>query len=218
MNSESSTQRMTPSSHEWPDRLAPACIDRDAALAELRTLLIKGLHTGLSGRAGADEGFIEDVAQMSLVRILDHLASFEGRSSFTTWALAIALRVAFIELRRKHWNDVSLDALKEQNPDHADAAEPSPDPHGQASRASLITMMHRLIQSELTPLQRDVLLAELNAMPQDEIATQLGRTRNTIYKLGHDARRALKRAFEAAGYTAADVLGVFAETSTSLSS
>ena len=160
---------MAPSSHEWPARLAPACIDRDAALAELRTLLIKGLHTGLSGRAGADEGFIEDVAQMSLVRILDHLAVFEGRSAFTTWALAIALRVA-------------------------------------------------LIQSELTPLQRDVLLAELNAMPQDEIATQLGRNRNTIYKLGHDARRALKRAFEAAGYSAADVLGVFAETSNPLSS
>ena len=74
--------------------------------------------------------------------------------------------------------------------------------------------MHRLIQSELTPLQRDVLLAELNAMPQDEIATQLGRNRNTIYKIGHDARRALKRAFETAGYGASDALGVFTDHST----
>jgi len=204
---------MTDSSHDWPARLLPACIERDAALAELRVILIKGLHTALSGRAGADDGFIEDVAQMSLVRILDHLHSFEGRSAFLTWALAIALRVAFIELRRKHWNHVSLDELKERNPDGEDATEPTPDPHEQAARSSLIKLMHHLIQSELTPLQRDVIIAELNGMPQDEIATQLGRTRNTIYKLCHDARRALKRAFEAAGYSAADVLSVFAETS-----
>ncbi|MCX6856084.1 MAG: sigma-70 family RNA polymerase sigma factor [Verrucomicrobia bacterium] len=204
---------MSPVTLDWPTRLSPTCIERDAALVELRVLLIKGLHTGLSGRAGADEGFIEDVAQMSLVRILDHLHTFEGRSTFITWALAIALRVAFIELRRKRWNNVSLDELKERNPDLNDATDPSPDPQQQASRASLIQLMHRLIQSELTPLQRDVLLAELNGMPQDEIATQLGRTRNTIYKLGHDARRALKQAFENAGYSVADMLSVFTETS-----
>jgi RNA polymerase sigma factor (sigma-70 family) len=198
---------------DWITRLSPACVERDAELGELRVLLIKALTKSLSGRAGADAGFIEDVAQMALVRILDHLHTFGGRSAFITWAIAIALRVAFIELRRKHWNNVSLDELKERNPNYEDATEPSPDPHEQASRASLIKLMHRLIQSELTPLQRDVLLAELNGMPQDEVATQLGRSRNTIYKLGHDARRALKQAFEAAGYSASDALSVFTETS-----
>jgi RNA polymerase sigma-70 factor (ECF subfamily) len=202
---------MTASISDWPSRLSPACSEYDAALAELRVFLIKGLRTGLSGRAGADEGFIEDVAQMALVRILDHLPSFEGRSAFTTWTLAIALRVAFIELRRKHWKDVSLDELRERNLEHQEATEPSPDPYEQASRNSLLKLMHQLIQTELTPLQRDVLLAELNGMPQDDIASQLGRTRNTIYKIGHDARRSLKRAFEAAGYASSDILSVFAD-------
>ena len=205
---------MMTSPTDWHARLSPTCIERDAALAELRVLLIKGLHTGLSGRAGADDGFIEDVAQMSLVRILEHLHTFEGRSAFMTWALAIALRVAFIELRRKHWNNISLEDLKERNPARDEAAEPSPDPGQQASLNSLVELMHHLIQSELTALQRDVLIAELNGMPQDEIAAQLGRNRNTIYKIAHDARRALKHAFEAAGYSAADVLSVFAETPT----
>jgi RNA polymerase sigma-70 factor, ECF subfamily len=206
---------MTSSPVDWTIRLSPAGIDRDAALAELRGLLIKGLHSALSGRAGADGGFIEDVAQVSLVRILDHLHTFAGRSAFTTWALAIAIRVAFIELRRKHWNNISLDELRERNTGREEAIEPSLDPQQNASRNSLIQLMHHLIQTELTPLQRDVLLAELNAMPQDDIAAQLGRTRNTIYKIGHDARRALKRAFEAAGFRADDVLSVFAESSTS---
>jgi RNA polymerase sigma-70 factor (ECF subfamily) len=37
-------------------------------------------------------------------------------------------------------------------------------------------------------------------MPHGEIASQMGLTRNAVYKLGHDARRALRRALEAAGY------------------
>jgi len=202
---------MNLSKRDWHERLAEESADHEEALGELRLLLIKGLRSGLSGRAGSDEGFIEDVAQMSLIRILAHLGSFEGRSAFTTWALAIALRVAFIELRRKHWNHVSLDELKERQESIHEAIETAPDPHQQSARASLTSLMHHLIQTELTPLQRDVLIAELNAMPQDDIAGQLGRTRNTIYKLGHDARRALKRAFEAAGYAAHDVLAVFAD-------
>jgi hypothetical protein len=53
---------MTPSISDWPSRLLPTCSEYDAALAELCVHLIKGLRTGLSGRAGADDGFIEDVA------------------------------------------------------------------------------------------------------------------------------------------------------------
>lgn len=206
-------QAIEPSSDDWPARLSSAGIERDDALTELHALLMRGLRSALSGRAGADEGFIEDVTQASLLRILDRLGSFEGRSSFLSWAMAIALRVAFSELRRKHWKNVSLDELKERNIDSAETEEPSLDPREQASRSSLVRLLHRLIQSELTPLQRDVLVAELNAMPQDEIARQLGRSRNAVYKLGHDARRALKRAFEAAGYSAAEVLGEFQKSS-----
>jgi DNA-directed RNA polymerase specialized sigma24 family protein len=61
-------------------------------------------------------------------------------------------------------------------------------------------MLHRLIDTKLTARQRDVLLAGLNAMPQDEIARQMNITRNAVYTLGHDARKALRRAFEEAGY------------------
>jgi RNA polymerase sigma-70 factor (ECF subfamily) len=55
-----------------------------------------------------------------------------------------------------------------------------------------------------------VLLAGLNEMPQDEIARQMNITRNAVYKLGHDARKALRRAFEEAGYgieQVRDILG-----------
>lgn len=58
----------------------------------------------------------------------------------------------------------------------------------------------KLIRNQLTPRQRSVLLAELNAMPQDEIARQMSFTRNAAYKLSHDARKGLRRPLEAAGH------------------
>jgi len=190
---------------EWPKRLAPENTGREAALGELRLFLIKGIRSGLSGRHRTGEDFIEDVVQVALVRILDNLDRFEGRSAFTTWALTIALRVAFTELRRKYWSDVSLDELREKSGSLIDEADTSPNPLEFTVRKSLITLMHQLIRTKLTSRQRDVLLAELNAMPQDEIARQMSVTRNAVYKLSHDARKALKRALEAEGYTVEQV-------------
>jgi RNA polymerase sigma-70 factor (ECF subfamily) len=46
-------------------------------------------------------------------------------------------------------------------------------------------------------------------MPQEEIAAQLGTNRNAVYKLCHDARRALQRSLAQAGYTADSVRWAF---------
>jgi RNA polymerase sigma-70 factor (ECF subfamily) len=184
----------------WPKRLALGSTHRETAIGELRIFLLKGVRSGLSGRPRTDDDFIEDVVQTALVRILDHLNGFEGRSAFTTWALAIALRVAFSELRRKHWNNISLEELREKSGSLPDEVDASPDAFESTAYNSLITLMRQLVRTKLTRHQRDVLLAELNAMPEDEIARQMGITRNAVYKVSHDARRALKRALEAEGY------------------
>jgi RNA polymerase sigma-70 factor (ECF subfamily) len=184
----------------WPKRLALGSTHREAAIGELRLFLLKGVRGGLSGRPRTDDDFIEDVVQTALVRILEHLNRFEGRSAFTTWALAIALRVAFSELRRKHWNNISLEELRERGGSLVEEMDTSPNALESTAQNSLITLMHQLVQTKLTPHQRDVLLAQLNAMPEDEIARQMEITRNALYKVSHDARRALKRALEAEGY------------------
>lgn len=195
------TKPMKTSEGDWIRHLAPESADREAAVGELRSFLIKGVRSGLHGQPKTDEAFIEDVVQMALIRILDHLGSFEGRSAFTTWALAIALRVAYSELRRKHWNNVSLDELRETSGVRLEEADTSADPIESSAYNSLISLMHQLVSTKVTLRQRDVLLAELSAMPHDEIARQLKITRNAVYKLSHDARKALRRALETAGYT-----------------
>lgn len=198
--------------HEWPSLLRADDSKRDVAILELRRFLLGGVRKGLSGRPKADDAFVEDVVQVSLVRILDRLDTFAGRSAFTTWALSIALRVAFSELRRKHWNNVSLDELKDSGVVWWDEPDDSQSPLHDAAFNALVALVHRLIRTQLTARQRDVMLAELSAMPQDEIARQLGATRNAVYKLSHDARRALRRALETSGYQVDEVRDVL-ETS-----
>ena len=171
----------------------------------------RGLRRALSHRAGAGDEFLEDVVQDALVRILERLPQFEGRSRFLTWAMSVAIRVAMSELRRRRWKDVSLDEViagADITPGRAIDDEPGPDT--QWEREAILAAMHEVIRNGLTEKQRAALLAELRGMPQDEIARHLGSNRNAIYKLTHDARKRLKRGLEAAGFTAEDIGAAFA--------
>ena len=170
----------------------------DAAVAELREILRRGLRRALAGRAAADDGFIEDVTQEGILKVLGGLPTFRGESRFTTWAITIAVRVAFTELRRARWRDVSLDRLIEDAPARIPASPPS-DASPQGARQVILIEMQRILGSGLTDRQRRALMAELRGMPQAEIADQMGLTRNALYKLTYDARRNLKRGLEAAG-------------------
>lgn len=178
----------------------------------MRAELLHGLRRALSNGAFADEAFLEDAVQDSLVRILDRLPQFEGRSRFLTWATSVAIRVAMSELRRRRWQDVSLDAVMAEadfTPERA--VDETAEPDAQWARKAILDTMYDVIRNELTEKQRAALLAELKGMPQDEIARHLGSNRNAVYKLTHDARKRLKRGLEAAGYQAADIHAAFAE-------
>jgi len=195
----------------WLAHLGGTGPDQQAALSTLRDALLRGLRRALSHRAGAGGEFLEDVVQDSLLRILERLPQFEGRSRFLTWAMSIAIRVAMSELRHRRWKDVSLDEVTgggDIAPERAVADDPGAD--AQSEREAILAAMHEVIRTGLTEKQRLALLAELRGMPQDEIARHLGSNRNAIYKLTHDARRRLKRGLESAGFTAEDVRAALA--------
>jgi RNA polymerase sigma-70 factor (ECF subfamily) len=187
----------------WVSRLAQAGAQREEALAELRAILVRGLHRSLRDRLGMDDATVEDVVQESLLRILDRLGQYEGRSKFTTWALTIASRVALTIARRRRAGVVSLDAvLREAEFVPERAVDPSADPASRAEQQAILETLHEIIQTGLTERQRIGILAELRGVSQEELARQLGTNRNALYKLTHDARRRLKRGLEEAGYTA----------------
>jgi len=60
----------------------------DAAIADLREVIRRGLHKALKGRIGVDDALIEDVTQESLMKVLGGLSGFRGDSRFTTWAIS----------------------------------------------------------------------------------------------------------------------------------
>jgi RNA polymerase sigma-70 factor (ECF subfamily) len=195
----------------WPAALRAADSgDQAAAVRALRDLLQNGLRIALNGRSDVSEAHLEDFAQESLLRVLDRLDQFEGRSKFTTWAQAVALNVAFTELRRKRWQDVSLDALLADGERMTDSAMIADDVLGaDEDRTRLVATLRHAIENDLTPKQRAAILGELREMPFDQIVELLGTSRNAAYKMLHDARRALKQRLHGAGITGADIQNAF---------
>ena len=142
--------------------------------------------------------------------MLDRLDQFQGRSRFTTWAQAIALNVAFTELRRKRWQDVSLDALMADGERLAGPAMIADDVLGaDEDRTRLVATLRHAIENDLTPKQRAAILGELRELPFDQIVKLLGTSRSAAYKMLHDARRALKHRLHEAGITGADIQNAF---------
>ena len=198
---------------EWLAALrGPDC---EQALADLRALLMRGLRYALASRTDVTEADLEDFAQEALLRVLARLDTFRGESRFITWAQKIAVRVAFTELRRRRWRDVSLRDLTDRY-EGIDFTPPAltdqaPSPHDSAAQQMLVEMLGRLIAEELTDRQRLALGAVVyGGMPLEEVARRMGTNRNALYKLLHDARQRLKGCLLAQGFTPQDVFAAFA--------
>jgi RNA polymerase sigma-70 factor, ECF subfamily len=188
-------------------------------LASLRETLLRGLRYALKQRYHVTESDLEDFVQDALVRVLDNLSTFRGESKFTTWAQKIAVRVAFSELRRKRWENISLQDLVPDDTSEDDSSGASPlswlpsselTPERWIMQHSLGALLEKLIQEELTDLQRQAMTAiALKGMPLEEVARRMDTNRNALYKLLHDARRRLKQRLEAQGVTVDDVMAAF---------
>ncbi len=202
---------------EWTDALGG--LPDSEVLADLRETLLRGLRYALKQRYHVTESDLEDFVQDALVRVLDNLGTFRGESKFTTWAQKIAVRVAFSELRRKRWENISLQDLVQESASQDDSSGASPlswmpssepTPERQITQQSLGALLAYLIQEELTDLQRQAMTAiAVKGMPLEEVAHRMGTNRNALYKLLHDARRRLKQRLEAQGVTVEDVMAAF---------
>ncbi len=190
---------------------------REAALADLREVIQHGLPYALSRWLLPDDPLfpplVEEVTQETLLRVLDQLDTFEGRSLFTTWVHKIAVRIALTELRRKRWQDTSLDEIVDNEELPAPPgllADRSAGPEAVAERADMIAHVRRILEQELTPKQRQALtLLGIQGVPLEEAARRMKTNRNALYKLLHDARLRLKRRLTAEGLTAQEVLAAF---------
>jgi RNA polymerase sigma-70 factor (ECF subfamily) len=179
---------------EWLDALRGP--ERNGALEDLRALLVRGLGRSLGGDR-VDQATVEDLVQDALLRILGGVDSFLGECRFTTWAHRIAIRVAFSELRRRRWRDVSLEEMIEVTKTYSlprGLADPDAGTERQATQRMWLGSLREIIDEELTDKQHQAVVAVyLRGMPLEEVARRMGSNRNALYKLLHDARQRIKQ-------------------------
>jgi RNA polymerase sigma-70 factor (ECF subfamily) len=194
---------------EWLDALQGP--GREDALADLRVYLARGLRRALTD---VPEQSLEDFVQDALLKILAGLDSFRGESRFTTWAFKIAIHEAFSELRRRRWKNLSLQDLIAEY-DAGDftptvLADRTATPEQRVTQQMLLETVCRLIDEELTELQREAMVAIVfGGMPSGEVARRMGTNRNALYKLMHDARRRLQQRLLACGLSVEEVMEAF---------
>jgi RNA polymerase sigma-70 factor (ECF subfamily) len=192
-------------SRDWLDRLDPRNPEREAAIAALHTLLLKAARFEVNRRRAAfpssrgDDG--EDLAQQSaddaLVAVLAKLGDFRGASRFTTWAYKFALLEAASKARRRAWQEREV-PLETGSWDLI--ADVGSTPDRDLETKELFAALKEAIEGDLTPHQREVLVAvTLNDVPIDVLADRLKTTRGALYKTVHDARRRLRFALAARG-------------------
>jgi RNA polymerase sigma-70 factor, ECF subfamily len=186
-------------SQAWLDRLDPGSRERDAAVGELHALLLRAARFEVDRRrtslAASD---CEDLAQQSaddaLVSVLRRLPDFRGDSRFTTWAYKFALLEAGVKVRRRAWQGREVQLEPEG---WALIAQGGSTPQEDVETAELLAALQVAIERELSPRQRQVLLAvTLQDIPIDVLAERLDTTRGALYKTIHDARRKLRAALE----------------------
>ena len=140
---------------QWLAELQPEHPHHETAVADLSTLLTNGLKRGLLSQVRTSalefDTQAEDFAQEAVLKVLEKLDTFAGRSKFTTWAHKIAISIALTELRRKRWQDSSLNSLTEtESGDYTPSfvADSAPSPENKTARAELLTYVQKLIEND----------------------------------------------------------------------
>jgi len=196
---------------DWVRVLAGAGPERDAALVRLHAMLVRIARAEVARRgprlriSGPE---LDDLAYQAtadaLLAITGKIGQFRGESRFTTWACKFVIFEVSAKCGRHFWRRpaVSLDAEDwDRLPDRFGF-----EPAAEAEWRDLLAALHRAVDTELTPRQRQVFVAiVLNEVPLDALVIELSSSRNAIYKMLFDARRKLRAALTTSGHLGYDL-------------
>ena len=196
---------------DWLRVLEGSGAAHDEALGALHAMLVRAARTEVHRRsarlrlAGPE---LDDIAHQAaadaMVAILGKLQTFRGESRFTTWAYRFVIFEVSSKMGRHFWLTPTVPMDKESwdlLPDRFGL-----EPTREAEWRELVDALHRAVDTELTPRQRQVFVAiVLNGVPLDTMVVELGSNRNAIYKTMFDVRRKLRAHLVTNGYLDSDV-------------
>jgi RNA polymerase sigma-70 factor (ECF subfamily) len=185
-------------SRAWVLGLRAQGARRDEASRRLHDLLLRAARFEINRRKGSHPhlrgGDLDDLAHQAandaLLAILGKLDTYRGDSRFTTWAYKFALLEAAVKVRRRAWQGREVPI----EPEHWSViAGHGNSPAVAAESSELLDSISSAVETELSPHQREVLVAvALNDVPIDVLAERLNTTRGALYKTIHDARKKLR--------------------------
>jgi len=190
---------------EWIKALKPPVDEHAVEL--LRQQLIRGLKPALHKYVDRElDQFVEDVAQDALLKVLDNIDSFRGESKLLTWAMKIAVREGLTELRRKKYDDSSIEDFKYPDDDGRNElasltfATDLPEPDKATHEQLVLRKVLDIINNDLTNKQRRAIkFLMIEGHSVSVVAEQMDTNRNALYKLVHDARLKIKNQLEVEG-------------------
>lgn len=198
--------RLDERSRAWVEALRSDDLRREEAIGSLHALLVRQARFEIRRRAvslthpsGRDvEDLAVQAADDAVVSILAKLDQFRGESLFTTWAGRFVQREAPGKIRRRlgHARELpSADAFEHGRLWAVDAESP----HERCVANELAATLVRLIEEDLTPRQREVVIAlAIDGVPAKSLARRLNTTPGALHKTLHVARRKLRAGLQAA--------------------
>jgi RNA polymerase sigma-70 factor (ECF subfamily) len=198
--------RLDEKSRAWLDALRSHDLRREEAIEALHALLVHEARFEIRRRtallthpSGQDlEDLAVQAADDAVVSILAKLDQFRGESLFTTWARRFVQREAPAKLRRRLGRACELPSADEFENARMWAVD-AESPHERCVANELARTLVRVIAEDLTPRQREVLIAlAIDGARAEGLARRLNTTTGAIHKTLHDARRKLEASLAAA--------------------
>lgn len=184
----------------WLEELRSGDHRRNQAVLRLYGLLLREARFEVARRtlplAHPSGGDLNDLAVQAagdaVVSILAKLHQFRGDSLFSTWARRFVQREVPAKLRQRL--GTARDLPMGESLEHSRLwSSPGESPHACSVEKESLRALTHLIADELTPHQREVLIAlAIDGVPTDELARGLKTTPGALYKTLHDARCKLR--------------------------
>jgi RNA polymerase sigma-70 factor, ECF subfamily len=138
-----------------------------------------------------DEREAEDVMQQAYVNAYSHLRQFDGRATFSTWLVRIAVHEALARVRRRA-RVVAFDP--ERAPLEGRMPQPTPpDPERQAYAAEVAAVLESAIDALPDGMREVFMLRQVEGMSTDEVAGALDVSPDVVKTRLARARAALRR-------------------------
>jgi RNA polymerase sigma-70 factor, ECF subfamily len=138
-----------------------------------------------------DEREAEDVMQQAYVNAYSHLRQFDGRATFSTWLVRIAVHEALARVRRRA-RVVAFDP--ERAPLEGRMPQPTPpDPERQAYAAEVAAVLESAIDALPDGMREVFMLRQVEGMSTDEVASALDVSPDVVKTRLSRARAALRR-------------------------